>query len=79
MFVSMFPIAELLRSVAGLLMLAGLVVAGLVAFFVAWWIAALAVVGFALYLALRRLFPGKRKGEVTIVEGEYRRIEEDKD
>jgi len=68
----MSKIAELLKSVAGLLILAGLTVVALVAIFVAWWIALAIVAAFAIYLAVRRLFPGKPKGDATIIEGEYR-------
>lgn len=80
---------EFLKSFAGFLTLAGLVVLGFIAFFVAWWIVVLGVLVAALYLALRALFPRKPKDEgtqggqrkpkqdVRVIEGEYRVEQED--
>jgi hypothetical protein len=82
----MSRIAEVLKSIPRLLLAIGLVAAGLIAFFVAWWIAVVLILGFALYVAVRGVLPrkpppGSGAGS-EIIEGEYRiekesRIERD--
>jgi hypothetical protein len=79
----MSRVPEFFKSTLVLLAAAVLAAAGLVAFFVAWWIAAVAVLAFALYVAVRRVFArapadGARPGGgPVVIEGEYRIERED--
>ena len=80
MHVSMSQVSEFFKSTLVLLVAAALVAAGLVAFFVAWWIAAIAIVCFALYVAVRRMFSRsapRSGGGPAVIEGEYRVERED--
>lgn len=79
----MSRVTEFFKSTLVLLVAAGLALAGLVAFFVAWWIAAAAILGFALYVAVRRMFSRRPPDEPrsgggpAVIEGEYRIERED--
>lgn len=72
-------IAAILKSIPRVLLGIGLVAAGLVAFFVAWWIAVVLVLGLALYVAVRSMLPRKPAsgGAPAVIEGEYRIERED--
>jgi len=75
----MSRIAEFFKAGARLFLAVALLVAGLIALFVAWWIAALAVLGFALFVAVRRWLSRRPSrgphraahGGSAIIEGEY--------
>jgi hypothetical protein len=82
----MSQIAEILKSIPRVLLAVGLLAAGLIALFVAWWIAVVLILGFALTIAVRGMLPRKPPpatgGGSEIIEGEYRvekesRIERD--
>jgi len=75
----MVQIAEILKSIPRVLAAAGLVALGLIALFVAWWIAVILILGFALYVAVRRILPRKPAsgGAPAIIEGEFRIERED--
>jgi EamA domain-containing membrane protein RarD len=75
----MARIAEILKSIPRVLLAVGLVALGLIALFVAWWIAVLLILGFALYVAVRRVLPRKPAsgGAPAIIEGEFRIERED--
>jgi hypothetical protein len=71
----MSQIAEIFKTIPRVLLTVGLLAAGLIALFVAWWIALALILGFALYVAVRRLLPRKPPasgGGSEIIEGEYR-------
>ncbi len=71
----MFRPAEFFKAIPRLLAAVVLAVAGVVALLVAWWIAIAIVLGFAVYLAVRRILPrqpGGPGGGADIIEGEYR-------
>ena len=81
----MFQVAEFFKSALRVLVAAGFIAAGLVALFVAWWIAVAAVLGFAVYVAVRRMLPRKPPHEPqrgsgcrpAVIDGEYRIERED--
>ena len=75
----MVQIAGILRSIPRVLLAAGLVALGLAALFVAWWIAVILVLAFALAVAVRRMLPQKPApgGAPAIIEGEFRIERED--
>ena len=82
----MSRIAEILKSIPRVLLAIGLVAAGLIAFFVAWWIAVVLILGFALTIAVRGMLPRRPPpgsgGAPAVIEGEYKvegesRIERD--
>ncbi len=75
----MVQIAGILRSIPRVLLAAGLVALGLIALFVAWWIAVILVLAFALAVAARRMLPRKPApgGAPAIIEGEFRIERED--
>jgi hypothetical protein len=75
----MTRIAEILRSIPRVLLGAGIIAFGLIALFVAWWIAVILVLAFALYVAVRRVLPRKPApgGAPAIIEGEFRIERED--
>ena len=74
----MLPMAEIFKFVLRVLVAAGFIAALLFALFVAWWIAVVAVLGFVLYAAVRRLLPRKAQaaqrgaGGAAVIEGEFR-------
>ncbi|MGC2519886.1 MAG: hypothetical protein WA373_12365 [Burkholderiales bacterium] len=72
----MFQIADLFKAIPRVLLTVVLVAAGLVAVLVAWWIAVILILAFALYIAVRRMLPRKPppspEGGSAIIEGEYR-------
>ncbi len=76
----MSRIAEIFKAIPRLLLAIGLVAAGLVALFVAWWIAVILILGFALAVAVRRMLsrqpPCSRQpasdGGSAIIEGEFK-------
>jgi len=70
----MARIAEILKSIPRVLLAVGLVALGLIALFVAWWIAVILVLGFVLYVAVRRVLQSKPAsgGAPAIIEGEFR-------
>ena len=77
----MSPITEFFTSGLRALAIAGIVVAGLVALFVAWWIALAALLCLVIYLAVRRMLPRKpgeaQRGAPAVIEGEFRIERED--
>ena len=75
----MAQIAEILKSIPRVLLAVGLVALGLIALFVVWWIAVILILGFALYVAVRRVPPRKPAsgGAPAIIEGEFRIERED--
>jgi len=75
----MAQIAEILKSIPRVLLAVGLVALGLIALLVAWWIAVILILGFALYVAVRRVLPRKPAsgGAPAIIEGEFRIERED--
>ena len=75
----MVQIAEILKSIPRVLLALGLLALGLIALFVAWWIAVILILGFALYVAVRRVLPRKPApgGAAEIIEGEFRIERED--
>jgi hypothetical protein len=75
----MAQIAEFFRSIPRVLLAVGLAALGLVALFVAWWIAVLLVLGLTLYVAVQRVLPRKpgSGGAPPIIEGEFRIERED--
>ncbi len=82
----MSRIAAILKSIPRVLLAIGLVAAGLIAFFVAWWIAVVLILGFALTIAVRGMLPRRPPpgsgGARAVIEGEYKvegesRIERD--
>ena len=70
----MVQIAGILRSIPRVLLAAGLVALGLIALLVAWWIAVVFILAFALTVAVRRMLPRKPApgGAPAIIEGEFR-------
>jgi 4-hydroxybenzoate polyprenyltransferase len=74
----MFRFAEVRKILLGVLVTLGFVAAGLVALFVMLWLALIAILGFFLYAAVRRMLPRKRKrrpgpgGGSEVIEGEFR-------
>jgi membrane protein implicated in regulation of membrane protease activity len=72
--------AEIFKASARVLLAVGLIAAGLVALFVLGWIVAVAMLGFYLYFAVRRMLsrpPPRRRqrasaGESAIIEGEFK-------
>jgi EamA domain-containing membrane protein RarD len=70
----MAQIAELFKSIPRVLLAVGLVVLGLIALFVAWWVAVILILGFALYVAVRRMLTRSPAsgGAPEIIEGEFR-------
>jgi len=75
----MVQIAEIIRSIPRVLLGAGIIALGLIALFVAWWIAVILVLAFALWVAVRRMLPRKPGpgGAPAIIEGEFRIERED--
>ena len=77
----MVQIAEILRSIPRVLLAAGLVALGLIALFVAWWIAVILILGFTFTVAVWRMLPRKPPpasgGAPEIIEGEFRIERED--
>ena len=79
----MFQIPEFFRPVLRVLVVVGFIAAGLVALFVAWWVAVAALLCFVLYAAVRRLLPQKPQearrgpGGPAVIEGEFRIERED--
>jgi len=73
----MFQLTELFRNVPRVLFTMALVVSGLVAFVIAWWMAATLLVGLAIYVGIRRLLSrGERPAGPEVIEGESRRVDE---
>ena len=72
----MFRFAEVRKILLGVLVTLGFVAAGLVALFVMLWLALIAILGFFLYAAVRRVLPRKRRpgpgGDSEVIEGEFR-------
>jgi hypothetical protein len=69
----MAQIAELFKSIPRVLLAVGLVVLGLIALFVAWWIAVILILGFALYVAVRRMLTRSPASDgASEIEGEFR-------
>ena len=69
--------SDLLQAVLKGTVLIAVFAAVLVALLLAWWIAAMAIVGWIAYAGVRRLFVGKKERETRadvplIIEGEYR-------
>ena len=73
----MARIAAFFKSIPRVLVGVGIVALGLIAFFVAWWIAVVLVLGFALYVAVRRMLAPAPRGAPEIIEGEFRIERED--
>jgi membrane protein implicated in regulation of membrane protease activity len=76
----MFQLSEFFKALPRLLLMVVLLAAGLVALFVAWWIALALILGFAIYIAVRRLLSPKSPGSgkrSAIIEGEFRVERED--
>ncbi len=73
----MAQIAESFKSIPRVLLAVGLVALGLIALFVAWWIAVILILGFALYVAVRRMLKPASGGAPEIIEGEFRIERED--
>jgi hypothetical protein len=73
----MFQLKEFVKALPRALLTLSLVAAGLLAIFVAWWIAVMGVIGLAIYLGVRRLLArGKPATGPEVIEGESRRIDE---
>lgn len=72
----MIQIAEIFKAIPRALLIVGVVAAGLMALFVAWWIAVIMILGFSLYVAVLRILarnPAQASGGgPAIIEGEYR-------
>jgi len=72
----MFRLAEIRKVLMGALVTLGFVAAGLVALLVMLWLALIAVIGFFLYAAMRRVLPRRRPpgsgGGSQVIEGEFR-------
>jgi len=70
----MSPLDDILKSIPRVLLTVFLLAAGLIALFVAWWIALALLLGLALYVAVRAVLPRKPPpgGGSEIIEGEYR-------
>jgi hypothetical protein len=69
--------AEFLKSLPRLLLTIALLAAGLVALFVAWWIAAMLVLGLAIYVGVRRLLARRTPpGGTEVIEGEFEEVDE---
>lgn len=73
----MAQIAEFFKSIPRMLLAVGLVAVGLIALFVAWWIAVILILGFALYVAVRRMLKPAPGGAPAVIEGEFRIERED--
>ena len=75
----MVQIAGILRSIPRVLLAAGLVALGLIALLVAWWIAVVLILAFALTVAARRMLPRTPApgGAPAIIEGDFRIERED--
>ncbi len=73
----MARIAAFFKSIPRVLLGVGIVALGLIALFVAWWIAVVLVLGFALYVAAGRMLAPAPRGAPEIIEGEFRIERED--
>ena len=73
----MARIAAFFKSIPRVLVGVGIVALGLIALFVAWWIAVVLVLGFALYAAVRRMLTPAPRGAPAVIEGEFRIARED--
>jgi hypothetical protein len=63
--------SEFFRSLPRILLTVVLVASGLVALFIALWIAVMLVIGLAIYIGVRRLLGGG-KPPAAVIEGEFK-------
>jgi hypothetical protein len=74
----MNSLSALLRGVLRFAVIGALVIAGIVGFFVAWWLVLIAVLALSAYIGIRRFFgvkpsfpPPPGAAGAVIIEGEY--------
>ena len=74
----MFKPAEFFKALPRVLLTIGLVAAGLVALFVAWWIAVSIVIVLAIWFGVRRLIlaHADRPAAPETIEGEFEEVDE---
>jgi hypothetical protein len=73
----MFQLTEFFRNLPRVLFTMALVASGLVALFVAWWIAAALLILLAIYVGVRRLLArGQRPAGPEVIEGEFEKVDE---
>jgi hypothetical protein len=74
----MFQPAEFFKALPRVLLTISLVAAGLVALFVAWWIAVSIVIALAIWYGLRRLIlhGDAQQPAPEVIEGEFEEVEE---